>query len=181
MDTCNNIVWEGYDDFETPNPRLSPPTGGSQTANVVITGDSSGIVLQNTDVAPGAGTFFPFRYKNTLVDGFCPTSSASQLHLFCCAVARFEHERRGHLPSVAIPFTRFIHCTHIVVHYPHIFLHYILPRFCSWYSRYFWSYWCCTPQPMPPSPEPHVFMQSTERVTLADITLREQLSRNVHP
>ncbi|CAM9212730.1 unnamed protein product, partial [Laminaria digitata] len=54
MDTCNNIVWEGYDEFEVPTPRLSAPTGGSQTANVVVTGDSSGIVFQNCDVGPGA-------------------------------------------------------------------------------------------------------------------------------
>ena len=56
MDTCNNIVWEGYDEFEVPTPRLSPPTGGSQTASVVVTGDSSGIVFQNCFVGPGAGT-----------------------------------------------------------------------------------------------------------------------------
>eukprot|EP00904_Undaria_pinnatifida_P008259 jgi/Undpi1/4563/HiC_scaffold_18.g07917.m1 len=54
MDTCNNIVWEGYDEFEVPTPRLSVPTGGDQTANVVVTGDSSGIVFQNCDVGPGA-------------------------------------------------------------------------------------------------------------------------------
>lgn len=58
MDTCNNIVWEGYDEFEVPTPRLSVPTGGDQTANVVVTGDSSGIVFQNCDIGPGAGVYW---------------------------------------------------------------------------------------------------------------------------
>eukprot|EP00904_Undaria_pinnatifida_P008260 jgi/Undpi1/4564/HiC_scaffold_18.g07918.m1 len=54
MDTCNNVVWEGYEEFETPSPGLSPPVGGGQAANVVITGDSSGIVFQNVDIISGA-------------------------------------------------------------------------------------------------------------------------------
>lgn len=55
IDTCNNIVFEGSDESELPNPKISPPSGGSQTASVVITGDSSGIVFKDTDVGPGAG------------------------------------------------------------------------------------------------------------------------------
>lgn len=55
MDTCNNILWDGFDGGESPNPKISPPSGGSQTASVVITGDSSDIVFQDTDVGPGAG------------------------------------------------------------------------------------------------------------------------------
>ena len=55
IDTCNNILFEGWDEFEVPTARLSPPVGGDQTASVVITGDSSGIVFQNCYVEPGAG------------------------------------------------------------------------------------------------------------------------------
>lgn len=55
MDSCNDVVWEGTDFFEAPSPKLSPPTGGSQEAHVVITGDSSGIVIQSCDIAAGAG------------------------------------------------------------------------------------------------------------------------------
>lgn len=56
MDSCNNIVWEGYHNSASlPHGRLSPPAGGSQTANVVITGDSSGIVFQHCDVGSGPG------------------------------------------------------------------------------------------------------------------------------
>eukprot|EP00904_Undaria_pinnatifida_P008263 jgi/Undpi1/4567/HiC_scaffold_18.g07921.m1 len=54
LDTCNNFVWEGWDEFEVPDPKLSPPSGGDQTANVVITGNSSGIVFQNTEIGSGA-------------------------------------------------------------------------------------------------------------------------------
>lgn len=56
IDTCNNVVIEGYDEFEVPNPGLDPPAGGDQTANVVITGDSSGITLKDTPLGAGAGT-----------------------------------------------------------------------------------------------------------------------------
>lgn len=55
LDTCNNFVWEGWSEFEVPSAKLSPPTGGDQTANVVVTGDSSGIVFQNCEIMPGAG------------------------------------------------------------------------------------------------------------------------------
>lgn len=58
IDTCNNIVFEGSDESELPNPKISPPSGGSQTASVVITGDSSGIVFKDTDVGPGAEPLF---------------------------------------------------------------------------------------------------------------------------
>lgn len=55
MDTCKNITWEGWDQFEVPSPSLSRPTGGDQAASVVITGDSSDIVFQNCYVGPSAG------------------------------------------------------------------------------------------------------------------------------
>lgn len=55
MEICNNVVWEGWDDFEIPKPKLSPPAGGDQTASVVIIGDSSGIMFQNCAIAAGAG------------------------------------------------------------------------------------------------------------------------------
>ncbi|CAM9499220.1 unnamed protein product [Ectocarpus sp. 4 AP-2014] len=55
FDTCNDIVFEGVDEFAIPLAYFSPPVAGSdQTANVVVTGDSSGIVFQNFIVAAGA-------------------------------------------------------------------------------------------------------------------------------
>ncbi|CAN0272345.1 unnamed protein product [Ascophyllum nodosum] len=54
IDTCTDVVFEGaYDTFEIPSPGLYPPTGGEQTSNVVITGDSFGIVFKNMPVGPG--------------------------------------------------------------------------------------------------------------------------------
>lgn len=38
-----------------PNRRFFPPSGGDQTSSVLITGDSSGIVLQNCEFVAGAG------------------------------------------------------------------------------------------------------------------------------
>lgn len=56
MDTCNNIFWEGLDEFEIPNPEISRPAGSGQTANVVITGDSSNIIIKDCEiVGSGAG------------------------------------------------------------------------------------------------------------------------------
>lgn len=68
VDSCNNVRFQGYDEFEVPTARLSPPTGGDQAASVVITGDSSEIVLQNCDIAAGAGTLAegPFTTKLAL-------------------------------------------------------------------------------------------------------------------
>eukprot|EP00904_Undaria_pinnatifida_P008258 jgi/Undpi1/4562/HiC_scaffold_18.g07916.m1 len=54
MDTCNNVVWQGLDDFDIPDPRISPPVSGDQTASVVVTGDSSNIVIMDCDIGPGA-------------------------------------------------------------------------------------------------------------------------------
>lgn len=53
LDSCNNIWFEGTNEFEFPDARLSPPTGGDQAASVVITGDSSEIVFQNCQVTGG--------------------------------------------------------------------------------------------------------------------------------
>lgn len=57
MDTCNNIFWEGLDEFEIPDAEISAPAAGSgQTANVVITGDSSNIIIKDCDIlSSGAG------------------------------------------------------------------------------------------------------------------------------
>ena len=55
MDTCTNIVWEGLYVDEIPRPRISPPAGSGQTANVVITGDSSNIVIKDFSIDSGAG------------------------------------------------------------------------------------------------------------------------------
>ena len=59
MDTCNNVLWEGSDPegYQLPTSTFNPPVGGDQTANVVITGDSSNIVFEECHVGPGAGTF----------------------------------------------------------------------------------------------------------------------------
>ncbi|CAM9855185.1 unnamed protein product [Ascophyllum nodosum] len=54
IDSCTNVLFEGaYDPFEIPDPGLYPPTGGEQTSNVVVTGDSTGIVFKNMPVGPG--------------------------------------------------------------------------------------------------------------------------------
>lgn len=55
IDTCNDVIFEGYDEFEVPDPSFDAPSGGDQEANVVITGDSSGVVFMNFEVGPGAG------------------------------------------------------------------------------------------------------------------------------
>lgn len=55
IDTCNDAFFEGDDEFGTPFANLNVPAGGDQTANVVITGDSSGITFKGTDIASGAG------------------------------------------------------------------------------------------------------------------------------
>ncbi len=64
IDSCNNIVLEGYDEFEVPTGRISPAVSGDLAASAVITGDSSGVVLQNLYVEPGPGewvvVFFRF-------------------------------------------------------------------------------------------------------------------------
>lgn len=56
IDTCNNALFEGDDEFTIPFANLNVPAGGDQTANVVITGDSSGITFKGTDIASGSGT-----------------------------------------------------------------------------------------------------------------------------
>lgn len=56
MDTCNNIVWDGFsDEGTTPTGLHDPPFGGNQTASVVITGDSSGIVFRRSTIGNGSG------------------------------------------------------------------------------------------------------------------------------
>ena len=73
IDTCTDVVFEGfYDPFEIPDPGLYPPTGGEQTSNVVITGDSSGIVFRNMSVGPGIGTNLACP---SLTAGLCPHHS----------------------------------------------------------------------------------------------------------
>lgn len=58
LDTCTNTVFRGaYDTFEIPDPGLFAPAGGDQTANVVITGDSSGIIFRNMPIGPNTGMY----------------------------------------------------------------------------------------------------------------------------
>lgn len=66
IDTCNNVRFQGYDEFEVPTARLSPPAGGDQAASVVITGDSSEIVLQNCEVTAGPGACCKNLFRNRL-------------------------------------------------------------------------------------------------------------------
>lgn len=59
IDTCNDVFFEGIvDEDEIEDARLDAPSGGDQTANVVITGDSSDVVFETFIVGPGAGTCF---------------------------------------------------------------------------------------------------------------------------
>ncbi len=55
IDSCNNIVFKGVDESEIPTGRISPPISGDLAASAVITGDSSGIVLQNLYIDSGPG------------------------------------------------------------------------------------------------------------------------------
>ena len=73
IDSCTDVVFEGaYDPFEIPNPGLYPSTGGEQTSNVVVTGDSTGIVFKNMPVGPGVGTDLA---RTSLTAGICPHNS----------------------------------------------------------------------------------------------------------
>lgn len=54
IDSCTNVtIASPYERSELLRPDLYPPTGGEQTSNVVITGDSSNIVFKNMPVSPG--------------------------------------------------------------------------------------------------------------------------------
>lgn len=56
FDSCSDIVVEGIDDYQTPTCKFLPPADGSgQTASVLVTGNSSDLVLQNCEVGAGAG------------------------------------------------------------------------------------------------------------------------------
>ena len=57
IDDCNDVLFLGvFDEYNIPNPMLDPPsTTTDQTANVVITGDSTGIVFKNVEVGEGPG------------------------------------------------------------------------------------------------------------------------------
>lgn len=59
IDDCNNIEFDGIlGGFEIPDAGLMAPAGGDQTANVVITGDSSGIVFREFAMGAGARKLF---------------------------------------------------------------------------------------------------------------------------
>lgn len=54
IEDCNNIVFEGVDDFGVPTPSLDPPTSATgQSASVVITGASSGIIFRDLEFGVG--------------------------------------------------------------------------------------------------------------------------------
>lgn len=56
IDACTNIEFDGYLGIgEVPDSTFNAPAGGDQVANVVITGNSSGIAFKEFIVGPGAG------------------------------------------------------------------------------------------------------------------------------
>lgn len=59
VEDSNDLSFTAVDDFEIPTGGLEPPVGGAQTANVVITGDSSGITFKDLEyIAPNDGACF---------------------------------------------------------------------------------------------------------------------------
>lgn len=58
IDDSNNVLFLGiFDEYNIPSPKLNPPsTAIDQTASVVITGDSTGVVFKNVEVGEGPGT-----------------------------------------------------------------------------------------------------------------------------
>lgn len=56
IEDSNNLHFEGGDDLDFAFPAiLDPPTGGDQTANVVITGNTSGVVFKAFSIGDGPG------------------------------------------------------------------------------------------------------------------------------
>ena len=77
-DSTNVVIEVGNDDeFGDPVGSIRPPDGGDQTANLVITGTSSGVVLKGIEVYNGAGAS-----KSSLRYFLFPNSSA-----FSCFIA----------------------------------------------------------------------------------------------
>ena len=56
IEDSTNLHFEGSDDLDFAFPAiLDPPSGGEQTANVVITGNSSGLVFKAFSIGAGPG------------------------------------------------------------------------------------------------------------------------------
>lgn len=59
IEDSTNVVFEvgGDDEFGDPTGDIRPPEGegGLQSANLVITGSSSGIILKGIEIFPGTG------------------------------------------------------------------------------------------------------------------------------
>lgn len=56
IEDSSNLHFEGSDDLDFAFPAiLAPPTGGDQTANVAITGNSSGVVFKAFSIGDGPG------------------------------------------------------------------------------------------------------------------------------
>lgn len=57
IENSTNVIFEvgGDDEFGDPAGDIRPPEGGVQSANLVITGSSSGIVLKGIEIFSGAG------------------------------------------------------------------------------------------------------------------------------
>lgn len=91
IDSSTNIVLQGpYYTYESPRPGLYPPNGGDQTSNVVITGDSSGIVFRNMPVGPGSG-----ECKRKPLDqsiNFSVFKLSAHLTHYICMSAIFDYE-----------------------------------------------------------------------------------------
>ena len=55
MTDCTNVLFEGrYDDGDL-NGSIDVPVGGAQSANLVVSGSTSGVTLKNIRITSGAG------------------------------------------------------------------------------------------------------------------------------
>lgn len=74
VDDSNNLTFKENDDQEFAfSAFLDPPTAGDQTANVVITGNSSSVVFIECDIGDGAGTSPKPPAQSPLTEGLIPS------------------------------------------------------------------------------------------------------------
>lgn len=57
IEDCSDVTIEvgPDDDFGDPTGSLRPPEGGEQSANLVVTGNSSGVSIIGIEIFDGAG------------------------------------------------------------------------------------------------------------------------------
>ena len=91
LEDCHNIYLMGIDDFGISDPRLYPSSSGDQPESVVITGDSSGIVLQDLNIMFGTGSCSNLAYdhcygrETILQPAFVDDLLAREVYLVFCA------------------------------------------------------------------------------------------------